>query len=272
MFSPYYYWARQRGRDNPENHCAMNVALYGPGSRRWTMTERSSASMQRDAHTLSIGPSAISWDGQALTLRIDEINVPLPRRVRGTIRVIPEGLCSYSAALDDAGRHRWGPIAPCARIEVALDAPALRWSGRAYLDSNEGDEPIDRPFTDWDWSRAVMRDGSTAVIYDVRQKTGADRVLALRFDPKGEVTAFEPPPRRPLPGTLWRVSRSIRSEGEQGPSVTRTLEDTPFYVRSELEAALLGERVTAMHESLSVPRLDSPAVRLMLPWRMPRTR
>ncbi len=250
----------------------MNVALYGEGSRRWTMTERSRASMRRDARQLVIGPSAMSWDGEALTIRIDEINVPLPRRVRGTVRLVPEGLCRFSASLDDDGRHRWGPIAPCARVDVALDAPSLRWSGRGYLDSNEGDEPIDRPFTDWDWSRAVMRDGSTAVIYDVRQKQGADRVLALRFTPQGEAIAFEPPPRQVLPGTLWRVGRSIRSEGGVAATVTRTLEDTPFYVRSELDAGLLGERVTTMHESLSVPRLDSLAVRLMLPWRMPRTR
>ena len=32
VFSPYYAWARQRGRGDPENHVAVNVALYGtPG-------------------------------------------------------------------------------------------------------------------------------------------------------------------------------------------------------------------------------------------------
>ena len=72
--------------------------------------------------------------------------MPLPRRVRGRVRVHPQGLCRFVAPLDAAGRHRWGPIAPCARIEVDLDRPGLRWRGHAYLDSNEGDEPVDRAF------------------------------------------------------------------------------------------------------------------------------
>ena len=62
----------------------------------------------------------------------------------------------------------------------------------------------------------------------------------------------------------------MRSEGGAGASVVETLEDTPFYVRSLLRADLLGEQVTAVHETLSIPRLVSLPVRLMLPWRMPR--
>ncbi|MEY3572351.1 MAG: hypothetical protein RJA77_266, partial [Pseudomonadota bacterium] len=54
------------------------------------------------------------------------------------------------------------------------------------------------------------------------------------------------------------------------PHRVRTLEDTPFYARGMVEADLLGERVVAMHETLSLPRLRSPIVKAMLPWRMPR--
>ena len=174
------------------------------------------------------------------------------------------------APLDDAGRHRWGPIAPCARVEVALDSPAGRWSGDAYLDSNEGDEPIDRPFREWDWSRAVLGDGSTGVIYDVRQKHGADRVLALRFAPDGSFEHLPPPPRQTLPPTGWRIARSVRSAAGAPPHVLQTLEDTPFYVRSMLRSGLFGETVVSLHETLNVARLVSPAVQFMLPWRMPR--
>ena len=28
VFSPYYAWARGRGRANPDDHCALNVAIY----------------------------------------------------------------------------------------------------------------------------------------------------------------------------------------------------------------------------------------------------
>ncbi|MCX7894268.1 MAG: hypothetical protein N2544_18135, partial [Burkholderiales bacterium] len=45
VFSPYYAWA-QRRRGAPalaEQHCALNLATYGAGPRRWTMTERAGA-------------------------------------------------------------------------------------------------------------------------------------------------------------------------------------------------------------------------------------
>lgn len=271
VFSPYYAWALARKPDtDPDDHCALNVSLYGEAGRRWTMTERGRARVSREARDFVIGPSRVRWDGSALVIDIDEVGVPLPRRVRGRIRVHPQGLCPFVAALDDGARHRWGPIAPCARIEVDLDHPAARWSGEAYVDANEGDEPIDRPFRDWDWSRSAMRDGSTAVIYDVRQKHGDDRVIARLFRPDGGSQPFEAPARQRLPRTGWRIDRAMRSEGVEHARVTQTLEDTPFYARSLLESTLLGERVRSIHESLSLPRVVSRTVRLMLPWRMPR--
>jgi carotenoid 1,2-hydratase len=246
------------------------VALYGAAGRRWTMTERSRASVKRSGRELVVGPSRLHWDGSSLLIELDEVGMPIPQRVRGRVRVWPQGLSTFTTALDDGGRHRWGPIAPCARVEVELDKPGARWGGQAYLDSNEGDEPIDRPFTDWDWSRATLRDGSTAVIYDVRQKTGADRVIAQRYTADGRNEAFTPPPRQALPRTAWRIKRSMRSDAAEPARVEQTLEDTPFYVRSVLSSGLLGERVTSVHETLNVPRVVSRPVRLMLPWRMPR--
>jgi carotenoid 1,2-hydratase len=235
------------------------------------MTERGRRWVQRDATQFRIGPSRMNWDGQALVVDIDEVTVPVPRRIRGRLRLMPQGLCSFNAALDAQARHRWGPIAPCARIEVAFEKPGLAWKGHAYMDSNEGDEPIDAAFLDWDWSRATLADGSTAVIYDVRPRSGPDRVIAQRFAPDGQAAPFQAPGRQSLPRSLWGLPRSIRSEPEGPPAaVLKTLEDTPFYVRSTLQATLLGERVTAIHESLDVPRVVSRAVRLMLPWRMPR--
>ena len=236
------------------------------------MTERGRRHVRRSAHEFVIGPSRVAWENDALVIDIDEVGVPIPYRVRGRVRVRPQALCSFHAPLDDSGRHRWGPIAPCSRVEVTMEQPAMRWSGHGYLDSNEGDEPIDRPFREWDWSRASLRDGSTGVIYDVRQKHGADRVLALRFRPDGSHEPFEPPPRQPLPRTAWRIDRSLRTDPGTRAQVLQSLEDTPFYQRSMLQSGLLGESVTSVHETLNVPRLTSTAVQLMLPWRMPRVR
>jgi carotenoid 1,2-hydratase len=235
------------------------------------MTERGRRQVQRSAREFRVGPSRMHWDGGALTIDLDEIGMPLPQRVRGRLRVFPRGLSDFTTPLDAGARHRWGPIAPCSRIEVDMDEPGLRWSGEAYVDSNEGDVLIDHDFSSWDWSRSTLRDGGSAVLYDLRPSRGLPHVVARRFHPDGRHEAFELPPAQALPRTpLWRVARSMRSEGSAPVSVRQGLEDTPFYSRSLLEARLCGERVTAVHESLDVPRLVSLPVRLMLPWRMPR--
>ena len=272
VFSPYYALARKLGGGvaEAENYCALNVALYGKAGKRWTMTERGRSHIERSADHDRIGPSSLHWDGQALRIEFDEINVPIPMRVRGRVTVRPEGLCRFVTALDNAGRHRWGPIAPCSRVEVELDHPSARWSGHAYMDSNEGDEPVEQGFRDWDWARAEMANGDTAVVYDVRPREGPGRVVAQRFARNGETTAFEAPPRHALPHSGWRIPRAMSSETGSTPQLVSTLEDTPFYVRSLLRTRLLGEDVTAVHESLDVPRLVSLPVRMMLPWRMPR--
>ncbi len=235
------------------------------------MTERGQRNVQRDAEHLRVGPSQLAWRGDHLAIDLDEISVPIPQRVRGSVRVYPQALCKYTHALDDGGRHRWGPIAPCARIEVDLAKPGLRWQGNAYLDSNEGDEPVTVPFKTWDWSRARMADGCTAVIYDVTQLSGARTLLAERFKPDGSWQSFEVSPlREALPAPLWRIDRGIRADAGTTSKVSETLEDTPFYTRSLLRTQLLGEQVTAVHETLEPQRLTSRAVQMMLPFRMPR--
>ena len=92
VFSPYYAWARRRGPADPLNHCAFNVALYSPRSGRWAMTERGAAQVSRESTLLSIGPSAMRWNGEALTIDLDERCAPVPRRLRGTIRLHPAAL------------------------------------------------------------------------------------------------------------------------------------------------------------------------------------
>ena len=130
VFSPYYAWARDRARRtggsvDAENYCAINVALYSPGKKRWTMTERSRRSVERDARHFRVGPSEMNWDGDTLTVSIDERSAPLPVRVRGTVRLRAERFFNWRAPLDSQGLHRWGPLAPFGRIEVDFDAPAL---------------------------------------------------------------------------------------------------------------------------------------------------
>lgn len=264
VFSPYYAWS---GRRDPLNHCAFNVALYGAGGHRWAMTERPRGALKCSQSKLSIGPSAITWDGTALTLAIDEVTAPLPSRIRGTVRITPPALNRRQFTLDLAGRHRWRPIAPQARVAVSLNTPALAWSGSAYVDTNSGDEPLEHAFTRWDWSRAHVG-ADTAVLYDVTHRNGAQTSIAVRFAPEGTSQDFPPPPRVPLANTLWRVKRGTQSDGDA--KVVETLEDAPFYVRSVIAAHLLGQPVTAMHESLDLDRFATNWVKCLLPFRMPR--
>jgi len=268
VFSPYYAWARRQPQSDPENFCALNVALYSRHANRWSMTERGRRHCHRDATQFKIGPSEMHWTGNCLEIAIDEVCVPFPRKIKGRIRLFPHRLFDFSTPLDAAGAHRWGPIAPHAAIEVDLQEPKQQWRGSAYMDSNEGDEPIEKGFHHWDWSRSQLRDGSTAVIYDMQWPDQPERVLSLRFDREGKVDSFQAPQRQKLPSTLWRVKRNMRSPSPV--KVVHQLEDTPFYQRALLQNELLGETVHSFHESLSVPRLVSPIVRSMLPWRMPR--
>lgn len=267
VFSPYYAAARRRGPADPRHFAALNVALYGD-VRRWTMTERGRTQLNTESARLGVGASSLSWGDSALDFAVDEVTMPLPSRVRGTVRVIPAALTRHVHPLDGAGRHRWRPLAPRARIEVMLTQPALRWQGTGYLDSNDGDAPLEDDFRRWTWSRNSQRDGSTTVLYDVERRDGRATSLALRIDARGDAEAIAAPPTWRLQRTGWRIDRTTRSDG--AAAVLRTLEDAPFYARSLLATTLRGEPVVAMHESLDLDRFRSRWVQLLLPFRMPR--
>lgn len=269
VFSPYYAWARRRGEADPSNHCAFNVALYGRRGGRWCMTERGAARLGRESSILSIGPSAMSWTGDALQISVDEVCAPIPRRLRGSIRLTPTALCEKSFVLDEQGSHLWSPIAPCARVEVHLSDPQLTWTGAGYFDSNTGAEPVENGFDEWDWSRASLPDRTT-VLYDFKPRRSPRRTLALQFAPQGAIAELPIPPLAPLPSTRWRLRRQTRADAGHCVEVVRTLEDGPFYSRSLLHTSLLGRPVRAVHESLSLHRFRSPWVQCLLPFRMPR--
>jgi len=269
VFSPWYAWARRRGAAPAENHCALNFSLHGAGGKRWAMTERGAGAVTRSADMLRIGPSSMHWDGNSLTIEVDELTAPVPTRLRGTVRLTPTGLARKIVSLDEAGRHGWSPISPTADVEVTMRAPARSWRGRGYFDSNWGARPLEADFARWHWSRAPLSDGA-AVTYDVVRRDGSRFSTALRYQADGSAVSFVPPPEIALPHGLWRLPRTTRSERGTAARVVETLEDSPFYARSVVETHLLGRRVTAMHEALSLDRFDTPWMRLLLPFKAPR--
>ena len=233
------------------------------------MTERRAKDLSRDPGTLAIGPSAMRWDGEGLTVEIDEISPLIPHRVKGRVRLYPEAVVNHPVVLDRAARHCWWPIAPCARVEVELDQPDLSWSGSGYFDFNTGEVPLEESFRNWNWCRASLPEG-TAVLYDLIDSEGEACSLAIRFDPSTGVADFEPPPTAELERTFWRMDRSTRCDAGRQAHVVETLEDSPFYARSILETHLMGRPATAVHESLDLTRFARPIVQAMLPFRMPR--
>jgi carotenoid 1,2-hydratase len=273
VFSPYYAWS---GRGRPLDHCSVNVAIYERGAfgrHKWAMTERGEHDIERTATRFTVGPSGLSWDGQTLDIDLDERTPPFPlpltSPIKGRIRVHPKVFTSRAYELDPAARHVWWPIAPLARIEVDLAEPSLRWNGEGYIDCNRGVEPLEAGFTQWEWSRAPLKRGAV-VVYDVDSRHGPIEPLAIKFDYAGNAESVDLPTSVRLMPTRWLVGRNTRTDAGKTARVVKTLEDSPFYARSLVEAHVAGERVTAIHESLSLNRFASPVVKWMLPYKMPR--
>ena len=233
------------------------------------MTERGASSLVRHESSIAVGASSLARRDGGLELAFDEICAPIPRRVRGRARIDLPRLHEVEYALDHQGAHFWRPLAPRARIAVELDAPKLSWSGECYVDSNYGARPLETDFASWNWSRAHLQSGA-AIVYEALRRDGETTLIALKYCDDDEPVPFKPPSLVALPPTLWRLRGATRADSGCTPRLVRRLEDAPFYSRSVLGLALLGEDVTAVHESLSLDRFCAPTTQFMLPFRMPR--
>lgn len=271
VFSPWYAAARRRGSTDPLEHSALNVALYGESGHRWALTERARRDVARDAGSLTIGPSHLLWNGNRLDLTINEITSPWPSRLRGKVTLHPEFLLSQAYAIDRLGEHLWVPTAPRCRIEVEFTQPALRWSGTAYLDANQGTNPLESAFDSWNWSRAA-NDSASRIFYDTRwlDEPTTGRMISLLIDRQGKVEERVPPPRHALPTTAWGIRRETRCDANANASVLKTLESGPFYARSLVQTRADGHDWTAFHESVSLRRYAARWVQTLLPVKLPR--
>lgn len=268
VFSPYYAWS---GRQRPLNHCALNIALYGPRHRRWAMTERGEADISLSENHFRIGPSHMEWNQNGLEIEISETGMPIPHRIRGRIRVRPRMLNRQVFALDPAQDHHWRPISPLADIEADFETPDLKWRGSGYLDMNYGRTPLEEAFAYWDWSRVHQRNGTTRISYTADTRSGAQVRHALRFSPDGACTHDEDfAPHEMAPTGIFRIRRRTSSGEKSSVQLGQTLEDTPFYSRSRIRSRIGSEWAEGVHESFDGNRLRSPVVKLMLPFRMPR--
>ena len=268
VFSPYYAWRRRHGQVCAREHCALNVVLYRPRHSRWAMTERGAGALSTDADALAIGPSNLHWRDDTLEIHVRERATPWMTAMRGTIRVHAQALFDRRHALDDAARHWWQPVAPAARVEVAFEAPSLRWEGDAYLDANQGAEPLEQGFRGWHWMRSYDR-STTRIVYVTRPRAGSSRLLSLAFGADGRTTAEPAPREHRLPRSRWGLAQSTHAHAERVRLDAR-LEDTPFYARNALTLEHPGGPAAAIHETIDLDRFSRPWVQAMLPFRMPR--
>jgi carotenoid 1,2-hydratase len=236
------------------------------------MTERGASRLTRSSGHLAIGRSSVQKIGRDFQFNIDERGAPIPRAVKGELTLEPFERGCAPFELDRSAHHFWQPLAPVARVRVAFDEPAIRWTGWAYFDSNWGDSPLEDTFSRWDWSRCLEPERTT-VFYDVERRHDAPLALSIAFgsvqDQPREAHILG---RQALPRTAWGIDSAVRCDQGQTPQRVLSLEDTPFYSRSLVAASQRGQPVTMMHESLSLDRFRSRWVQTLLHCRMPRIR
>lgn len=277
-FSPTYFRARQHGPASPFDYSSMHVALYerrGAKSKAAAWALESQPIDPRTARSetrLTIGRSAIHWEGDRLVVDLDEQTTPAPkynplrRPVRGRVVVHPEAMPELALPIDETGQHRWWPVAPLARIEVDLEQPRVRFRGHGYHDANAGDLPLDQSFDTWSWMRARVGDAAR-LTYDVRCRSGASRAHALEVSADGW-KPLERTWRAPLERGAWGLERHARVDRDHGARTVQSYEDGPFYTRSLVETRVGGDPVLAMHETLAAHRLRRRWVRFCASYRM----
>ncbi|HBB56351.1 MAG TPA: hypothetical protein DCZ49_09240, partial [Hyphomonadaceae bacterium] len=267
VFSPYY---RAKGWAAPEDHVAINLALYG-AKPAWAMTERGKAALSRGRDHFAVGTSRLTWTGDGLEIVVDERQAPLPFPLRGVIGVRPLLGAGPAQALDPRKRHFWRPIAPVAEVTVAFAAPAARWRGLGYLDSNWGAEPLEAGFRAWTWSRVHRGAAEALILYDCIERSGAAQQRGFRCTAAGVepwAAAGLAPAR--LPRSFWGLQPVMRCDAGARPRLKQSWEDTPFYTRALVEAPIGGAPAIGVQEWLDLDRLRLPLVQEMLKLRMPR--
>jgi len=268
VFSPAYFRSRRTGLvADPLAHCGLHVVVHGE-RHAWASSEWSGERVQRQADALVIGDSRIVRDARGITIDLDERTRPWGSDIRGRIRLETESWCRSVFALDGDGRHGWWPVAPRARIEVALERPALRFVGTGYHDANAGSEALEQAFAGWSWCRAPLSGDRVAVLYDVRPREGIVPPIGVVFDASGRARSLPDLVPASLGPSRWRVARSTRADAHASPRVIRSLVDAPFYARSLVDTTIAGEHTVAVHETVDLDRFTRRSTQWMLPFRI----
>lgn len=266
VFSPTYFRARRRGAlADPADFCGFNVVIHGPRGDAWAFSDYRRAEVLRGADHLVLGRNRIDRDDGGLTVTIDERTSPWGRPLRGTVRIDIAEYSPHRFALDGAARHEWWPVAPHARVRVALSHPELRFEGVGYHDTNSGTESLEHGFSRWTWSRSSDAEG-TSILYDVTGRAGDQRNIGVRIGPSG-LTPIDADQAAPLGRSRWGLERHTRVAPGAQAQLVRSLVDAPFYARSLIRTTQGDHAVLGVHEIVDLDRFVRTTTQLMLPFR-----
>lgn len=253
------YSSRAAYGARPEEHSAINFALYESGKRvAWVMTEYGKGSwLDGD---VAIGGSSLRIDRSGnVTIEIAERTALWGRPVEAKISLEPLAPGLRELELVPGAAHYWHPRAPYARAKVEVASHEINFEGRGYFDSNRGAELLGPQLPGWRWARLHTRT-ATEVLYEPPDSTiqvwSGDSGTALRRNPERPLE---------LTRTGWGlpVPRSFAPASWPSLSEPTMLESSPFYAR--MQCAAPGAELLA--EVADFRRFHRPTVRWMARFR-----
>lgn len=258
VFSPRYAAAQRRGA-RPDQHCAVNCALYRDGRRvAWAFTERAGATRTRDVLTIGRSSFAYAPDG-TVRITIAERTAPWGRPLTLELALAPAAPPAPEVRVDGAQPHFWQACIPRAAATLVVDGAPR--AGLGYHDTNHGTERLGAGLPGWRWTRVHGADATW-----VRYRPPAPApVLEMTARPDGTTLRTGDAVAEPLRRSGWglRLPRRLAA-GPADLVPTATLESAPFYAR--LEARRDGTH--ALGEVADFRRFHSPLLRWMAHVRM----
>lgn len=234
------------------------------------MTERGRGALSLSRDRFQVGPSSLTWQDGALVIDVDEISNPVISRLKGQIRLVPQGMTDIEMPLTPDGAHVWRPFSPTARVEVDLGRKGWTWNGHGYFDSNFGTRALEADFSYWTWGRFPVKDGTMA-FYDADRRDGSTLGVGLKFGADGQAQIVQtPPPKTRFARNLWMVRRETRADPGYVPREVTPMLHAPFYARAAVRTQIDGQETVGVHEALDLNRFASPFLKPMLAVRVPR--
>lgn len=229
--------ARKGAPQIPRERPALSLAVYRGGKAVFYVLDVPTSSAFVPTETgdrVTLGGTTLDlrWEGDGFSL-VAEIDAEgAGERITGTVRV--SGRSEAVPPSTDIA-HAWSLL--CCATEGQADLRTAGWSlslrGRAYVDRNVGDRPLDALGMEaWTWARVAFPDGDL-VLWDVDANPPLQ--LALFASPDGTRQTFTPELTRTgsrfaLGASAPRriaVEGAIRAVLELGPHY----EASPFYAR-----------------------------------------